>query len=215
MRLFVDTANIEEIRAAAELGIISGVTTNPSLLAREGRDMREVINEICSIVDGPISAEVVSPDALSMVAEARELAAIHANVVIKVPMCAEGLKAVGMLKREGIRTNMTLLFSANQALLAALAGASYTSVFVGRLDDIGHDGMEVVGDCVSIFAQYGLDTEIIAASIRHPQHVLASARLGTDIATVPFPVLRQMISHPLTDVGIQKFLSDWQSMKKR
>lgn len=215
MRLFVDTANIEEIRAAAELGIISGVTTNPSLLAREGRDIREVINEICSIVDGPISAEVVSPDALSMVAEARELAAIHANVVIKVPMCAEGLKAVGMLKREGIRTNMTLLFSANQALLAALAGASYTSVFVGRLDDIGHDGMEVVADCVSIFAQYGLDTEIIAASIRHPQHVLASARLGTDIATVPFPVLWQMISHPLTDVGIQKFLSDWQSMKKR
>lgn len=215
MRLFLDTANVEEIRAAAELGVISGVTTNPTLVAREGRDFREVLEEICRIVDGPISAEVLSTEASAMVSEARELAALHPNIVIKIPMGAEGLKAVKILSREGIRTNMTLIFSANQALLAALAGATYVSPFVGRLDDIGHDGMEVVGDTVTIFAQYGLETEVIAASIRHPQHVLAAARLGADIATVPYQVLQQMIAHPLTDLGIQRFLRDWEKLKNR
>ena len=215
MRIFLDTANVEEIRAAVELGVISGVTTNPSLVAREGRDFREVLQEICQIVDGPVSAEVLSTEAPAMVAEARSLASIHPNIVVKVPMGVEGLKAVKALRQEGIKTNMTLIFSANQALLAALAGATYVSSFVGRLDDIGHDGMEVVGDVVTIFAQYGLETEVIAASIRHPQHVLAAARLGADIATLPYPVLTQMIQHPLTDLGIERFLRDWEKMKTR
>ncbi|MBC7346949.1 MAG: fructose-6-phosphate aldolase [Clostridia bacterium] len=215
MRLFLDTANVEEIRAAAALGVISGVTTNPTLVAREGRPLAEVLLEICQIIDGPVSAEVLSLEAAAMIAEARELAAIHPNIVIKIPMGAEGLKAVKALSREGIRTNMTLVFSANQALLAALAGATYVSPFVGRLDDIGHDGMEVVGDAVTIFAQYGLETEVIAASIRHPQHVLAAARLGADVATVPYQVLQQMLSHPLTDLGIKRFLRDWEELKNR
>lgn len=215
MRLFLDTANVEEIRAAAALGVISGVTTNPTLVAREGRPLAEVLLEICQIIDGPVSAEVLSLEAAAMIAEARELAAIHPNIVIKIPMGAEGLKAVKALSREGIRTNMTLVFSANQALLAALAGATYVSPFVGRLDDIGHDGMEVVGDAVTIFAQYGLETEVIAASIRHPQHVLAAARLGADVATVPYQVLQQMLSHPLTDLGIERFLRDWEELKNR
>ncbi|MCR4419520.1 MAG: fructose-6-phosphate aldolase [Clostridia bacterium] len=215
MRLFLDTANVEEIRAAVELGVISGVTTNPTLVAREGRDFRRVLVEICQLVDGPVSAEVVSTEASQMVPEARELASVHPNVVIKVPMGAEGLKAVKALSREGIRTNMTLIFSANQALLAALAGATYVSPFVGRLDDVGQEGMEVVRDVVTIFAQYGLETEVIAASIRHPQHVLAAARLGADIATVPYSVLRQMLQHPLTDLGIQRFLRDWEQLKTR
>lgn len=215
MRLFLDTANVEEIRAAAALGVISGVTTNPTLVAREGRPLAEVLLEICQIIDGPVSAEVLSLEATAMIAEARELAAIHPNIVIKIPMGAEGLKAVKALSREGIRTNMTLVFSANQALLAALAGATYVSPFVGRLDDIGHDGMEVVGDAVTIFAQYGLETEVIAASIRHPQHVLAAARLGADVATVPYQVLQQMLSHPLTDLGIERFLRDWEELKNR
>jgi transaldolase len=215
VRLFLDTANVEEIRAAVELGVISGVTTNPTLVAREGRDFRRVLVEICQLVDGPVSAEVVSTEASQMVPEARELASVHPNVVIKVPMGAEGLKAVKALSREGIRTNMTLIFSANQALLAALAGATYVSPFVGRLDDVGQEGMEVVRDVVTIFAQYGLETEVIAASIRHPQHVLAAARLGADIATVPYSVLRQMLQHPLTDLGIQRFLRDWEQLKTR
>ncbi|SMC00121.1 transaldolase [Thermanaeromonas toyohensis ToBE] len=213
MRIFLDTANIEEIKAAAELGIISGVTTNPSLVAREGRPLRQVIEEICQLVDGPISAEVISQETPGMLKEARELASIHPNVVIKIPITTEGLKAVKILSQEGIKTNVTLVFSANQALLAALAGATFVSPFIGRLDDVGQEGMEVLHDVVSIFAQYGLSTEIIAASIRHPLHVLEAARLGADIATVPYSVLLQMIKHPLTDVGLARFLADWEKLK--
>ncbi|MCG0277038.1 MAG: fructose-6-phosphate aldolase [Thermanaeromonas sp.] len=215
MRIFLDTANIEEIKAAAELGIISGVTTNPTLVAREGRPLRQVVEEICRLVDGPVSAEVISQDAPGMVEEARELASIHPNVVIKIPMTAEGLKAVKALSREGIKTNVTLVFSANQALLAALAGATFVSPFIGRIDDVGQEGMEVLHDVVSIFAQYGFNTEIIAASIRHPLHVLEAARLGADIATVPYSVLLQMIKHPLTDIGLAKFLADWEKLKAK
>lgn len=213
LRIFLDTANIEEIKAAAELGIISGVTTNPSLVAREGRPLRQVIEEICQLVDGPISAEVISQETPGMLKEARELASIHPNVVIKIPITTEGLKAVKILSQEGIKTNVTLVFSANQALLAALAGATFVSPFIGRLDDVGQEGMEVLHDVVSIFAQYGLSTEIIAASIRHPLHVLEAARLGADIATVPYSVLLQMIKHPLTDVGLARFLADWEKLK--
>lgn len=215
MRIFLDTANIEEIKAAAELGIISGVTTNPTLVAREGRPLHQVIEEICQLVDGPVSAEVISQDAPGMLKEAKELAAIHPNVVIKIPMTAEGLKAVKILSGEGIKTNVTLIFSANQALLAALAGATFVSPFIGRIDDVGQEGMEVLHDVVSIFAQYGFNTEIIAASIRHPLHVLEAARLGADIATVPYSVLLQMIKHPLTDVGLARFLADWEKLKTK
>jgi len=213
LRIFLDTANIDEIKAANDLGIISGVTTNPSLVAREGRPLRQVVEEICRIVDGPVSAEVISQDAPSMVREARDLASIHPNVVIKIPMTAEGLKAVKELSAQGIKTNVTLIFSANQALLAALAGATYVSPFVGRLDDISHRGMDILSDLVPIFAQYGFSTEIIAASIRHPLHVLEAARLGADIATVPYGVLNQMIKHPLTDIGLARFLADWEKVK--
>lgn len=209
MQIFLDTANIDEIRQAAEWGVISGVTTNPSLIAREGRDFRQVVKEICAIVDGPISAEVISLKAEEMVREAEKLAAIHPNVVIKIPMTPEGIKATGILSKKGIRTNVTLVFSANQALLAAIAGATYVSPFVGRLDDIGHDGMEVVRQTVEIYENYLFDTQIIAASIRHPRHVLEAALAGAHIATVPFAVLKQMFAHPLTDVGIKKFLEDW------
>lgn len=209
MQLFLDTANVDEIRQAAEWGVISGVTTNPSLIAREGRDFRQVVKEICAIVDGPISAEVISLKAEEMVREAEELAAIHPNVVIKIPMTPEGIKATGILSKKGIRTNVTLVFSANQALLAAIAGATYVSPFVGRLDDIGHDGMEVVRQTVEIYENYLFNTQIIAASIRHPRHVLEAALAGAHIATVPFAVLKQMFAHPLTDAGIKKFLEDW------
>ncbi len=210
MRLFIDTANVQEIREAASWGVISGVTTNPSLVAREGRDFKEVVREICSIVDGPISAEVLGQTAAEMVPEAVELAALHPNVVIKIPMTAEGLKAVRQLGEKGVNTNVTLVFSANQALLAARAGATYVSPFVGRLDDVGQDGLAVVGDIVQVFAQHGLGTEVITASVRHPLHVLGAAKLGSDIATVPFAVLKQMLQHPLTDLGIQRFLADWE-----
>ncbi|MBC7326122.1 MAG: fructose-6-phosphate aldolase [Moorella sp. (in: Bacteria)] len=213
MRIFLDTANIEEIKAANDLGIISGVTTNPSLIAREGRNFRQVVEEIAAIVDGPISAEVISTTAGEMVDEALDLAAIHPNIVIKIPMLAEGLKAVKKLAPQGIKTNVTLVFSANQALLAALAGATYVSPFIGRLDDINQDGMEVIADIVPIFAQYGFETQIIAASIRHPLHVLQAARLGADIATVPYKVLMQMLKHPLTDAGLARFLADWEKVK--
>ncbi|MDN5292950.1 MAG: transaldolase [Eubacteriales bacterium] len=209
MQIFLDTANIDEIRQAAEWGVISGVTTNPSLIAREGRDFRQVVKEICAIVDGPISAEVISLKAEEMVREAEELAAIHPNVVIKIPMTPEGIKATGILKKKGIRTNVTLVFSANQALLAAIAGATYVSPFVGRLDDVGHDGIEVVRQTAEIYENYLFDTQIIAASIRHPRHVLEAALAGAHIATVPFAVLKQMFAHPLTDAGIKKFLEDW------
>lgn len=212
MKLFIDTANVDEIRDAHSWGVISGVTTNPSLIAKEGRDFVEVVREITSIVDGPISAEVVSLKADEMVEEAKPLAEINENIVIKIPMMAEGLKATNKLAAMGIKTNVTLVFSANQALLAALAGATFVSPFVGRLDDIGHNGMQVIEDCVDIYAIHGLETEIISASIRHPQHVLDSAKAGADIATVPYGVLKKMMRHPLTDAGIERFLDDWKKV---
>ena len=215
MILFIDTANLEEIKEANSLGVISGVTTNPSLIAKEGRNFVEVVKEIASIVDGPISAEVVSTEAEGMITEAEELASIHPNVVIKVPMTAEGLKAVKTLSSKGIKTNVTLVFSANQALMAARAGAAYVSPFVGRLDDVGQDGIFVVEQIVSIYAQHGLKTEIITASVRHPEHVTRAAVAGSDIATVPFKVLMQLTKHPLTDIGIEKFLADWEKVKEK
>lgn len=209
MKLFLDTANIEEIKEAHSLGVISGVTTNPSLVAKEGRDFKKVVHEIVAIIDGPISVEVVSMHAPEMVKEAEELAAIHPNLVIKIPMTGEGLKAVKMLSAKKIKTNVTLVFSANQALLASLAGATYVSPFVGRLDDIGHDGMELVAAIVEIYRNYDYTTQVIAASIRHPLHVPIAAGTGADIATIPYKVLIQMLQHPLTDLGIKKFLEDW------
>ncbi len=214
MKLFIDTANVEEIRKANSLGVISGVTTNPSLIAREGRSFAEAVREIASIVDGPISAEAVSPEATGMISEAHELAAIHPNIVVKIPMTAEGLKATSHLTREGIRTNVTLIFSANQALLAARAGATYVSPFVGRLDDISQDGMGLIADIVEIFDLHRLQAEVIAASIRHPVHVTTAAKLGAHIATIPYRVIMQMIHHPLTETGIKKFLDDWETVKK-
>ncbi|MBE3586799.1 MULTISPECIES: fructose-6-phosphate aldolase [Desulfofundulus] len=215
MQLFLDTANVEEIRKAYALGVISGVTTNPSLIAREGRDFAEVVREITTIVDGPISAEAVSLDAEGMIAEAEELAAIHPNIVVKIPMTAEGLKAVKVLATRGIKTNVTLVFSANQALLAALAGATYVSPFAGRLDDVGHDGMELIQEIMAIYSNYDFPTKVIAASIRHPVHVILAARAGADIATVPYKVLMQMLKHPLTDAGIEKFLADWARVPRK
>jgi transaldolase len=215
LKIFIDTANIDEIRQAHRLGVISGVTTNPSLIAKEGRNFREVVQEICAIIDGPISAEVISLKAEEMVKEAEELALIHPNVVIKVPMTPDGLTATRMLKEKGIKINITLVFSANQALLAALAGAAFVSPFVGRLDDVGQDGMELIRDIVHIFDIYGFDTEIIAASIRHPIHVTESAKAGSHIATIPFKVIMQMTKHPLTDVGIERFLADWETVKNK
>src|SRR5690554_3166025 len=211
MKLFIDTANVDEIREINELGVICGVTTNPSLIAKEGRVFEEVVKEISDIVDGPISAEVISLDKDGMIKEARELAKIHPNIVIKIPMTKEGLKAVKVLSEEGIKTNVTLIFSANQALLAARAGATYVSPFIGRLDDISQDGMELVRDIVEIFSWFDIDTEIIAASIRHPLHALEAAKAGSDIATIPYAVLKQMVKHPKTDEGIEKFLADWDS----
>lgn len=215
MKIFIDTANVEEIKKAAKLGVIDGVTTNPSLIAREGRDLKEVIEEICSIVDGPISAEVMSLKSEEMVVEARELVKLHKNIVIKIPMCEEGLKAAYILSKEGIRTNITLIFSAQQALLAAKAGASFVSPFLGRLDDIGNGGMEIVKDIAEIFNFYGFETEIIAASVRGPMHVLECAKAGADIATIPYKVIMQMISHPLTDAGIAKFVKDYNEAFKK
>lgn len=214
MKIFIDTANVEEIKLAAELGILDGVTTNPSLIAKEGRDLKEVIEEICDIVDGPISAEVISLEKDGMIKEGRELSRLHRNVVIKIPMCAEGLKAVSVLSKEGIRTNVTLIFSAQQALLAAKAGATYVSPFLGRLDDIGNGGIQVIEDIAQIFDYYGIDTEIISASIRHPIHVLDSAKAGAHIATIPYKVITQMIKHPLTDAGIEKFIEDYKNTLK-
>lgn len=209
MKLFIDTANINEIREINDWGIICGVTTNPSLIAKEGRVFEEVIKEITSIVDGPISAEVISLNAEGMIAEARELAKIHKNIVIKIPVCEEGLKAVKVLSKEGIKTNVTLIFSAAQALLAAKAGATYVSPFVGRLDDIAANGMDLIADIALIFSNFGIETEIISASVRGPQDVVDCAKCGADIATVPYKVFKQMIKHPLTDSGIEKFLADW------
>ncbi|MDK2968072.1 MULTISPECIES: fructose-6-phosphate aldolase [Lacrimispora] len=213
MRFFVDTANIEEIRKANEMGIICGVTTNPSLIAKEGRDFNQVIEEIASIVNGPISGEVkaTTVDAAGMIKEGRQIAAIHPNMVVKIPMTSEGLKAVKVLTGEGIKTNVTLVFSAAQALLAARAGATYVSPFLGRLDDISMPGIDLIGEITEIFSIHEIETEIIAASIRNPIHVIDCARAGADIATVPYPVLEQMTKHPLTDQGIKKFQDDYRN----
>ena len=209
MKLFIDTANVEEIKAAAELGVICGVTTNPSLIAKEGKVFEEVIQEITTIVDGPISAEVVALDADGMVAEEIELAKIHKNIVIKIPMTLEGLKATKRLSAQGIHTNVTLIFSATQALLAARAGATYVSPFVGRLDDISDSGINLVADIAQIFEIHNIKTEIISASIRGPQDVTDSAKAGAHIATIPYKVILQMSKHPLTDAGIERFMADW------
>lgn len=209
MKFFIDTANISEIEAAYKMGVICGVTTNPSLVAKEKRDFHEVIKQILGIVDGPISAEVLSDDAEGMIKEARVLAGLGKNVVVKIPMTAEGLAAVSALHKEGIRTNVTLVFSANQALMAARAGASYVSPFVGRLEDIGQDGVSLIAEIAEIFAIHGLDTEIIAASIRRPLHITECARAGAHIATVPYKILMQALHHPLTDAGIARFKKDW------
>lgn len=209
MKIFIDTANVEEIRKASKLGVLAGVTTNPSLIAKEGRDIKEVIEEICSIVDGPISSEVMALECDEMVREGRELAKIHKNIVIKIPMCEEGLKAVKVLASEGIRTNVTLIFSPLQALLAARAGASFVSPFLGRLDDIGNPGIEIVTQIAEMFALHGIDTEIISASVRNPMHVLDSAMAGSHIATIPYNVILQMVKHPLTDAGMKKFIEDY------
>jgi len=217
MQIFLDTANIDQIQEAVSLGIISGVTTTPSLLSKEKTaDYESVTRKICSLVDGPVSVEVLSEDAESMIAEARVKASWAPNVNIKVPMCAEGLKATSVLASEGIDVNMTLIFSANQALLGALAGASYVSIFIGRLDDVGQAGMEVVYDTIDILRKYpDLSTQVIAASIRNPMHCSWSAMAGVDIATVPYNVLMQMIQHPLTDIGIKRFLADWEKVAKK
>ena len=209
MKFFLDTANVEYIKEVNEMGVICGVTTNPSLVAKEGRDFNEVIKEITGIVDGPISGEVVSEDAQGMIKEGREIAAIHKNMIVKIPMTAEGLKATKVLSKEGIKTNVTLIFSATQALLAANAGATYVSPFLGRVDDISMVGMDLVRDIAEIFEIHGIETEIIAASVRNPIHVIEAAKAGADIATVPFNLVEQMIKHPLTDQGLEKFKADW------
>lgn len=213
MKFFIDTANIEEIQKAWELGVIDGVTTNPSLIAKEKKDPVTIFREICAIVDGPVSAEVVGMTANEMVKEGEELAKLHENIVVKIPMIEEGLKAVKRLFSAGIKTNVTLIFSPNQALLAAKAGATYVSPFVGRLDDISHIGMDVVADIQTIYENYDFDTEVIVASIRNPLHVIDAALIGADIATIPFSIIGQLIRHPLTDIGLQKFLQDWEKVK--
>ncbi len=214
MRFFIDTANVEDIRKANEMGVICGVTTNPSLIAKEGRDFNEVIKEITSIVDGPISGEVkaTTTDAETMIKEAREIAAIHPNMVVKIPMTVEGLKACHQCAKEGIKTNLTLIFSANQALLAARAGATYVSPFIGRLDDISFDGLDLIRDIADIFSINGIDSQIICASVRNPIHVMQCALAGADIATVPYKVIEQMTHHPLTDAGIEKFQADYKKV---
>jgi transaldolase len=209
MKLFLDTANLEDIRNGVALGVVDGVTTNPTLIAREGKPYRKVMQEICEIVGGPVSAEVVAVEGDAMVAEARDLVGIHENIVVKIPMTAEGLKAVRLLTAEGIRTNVTLVFSPNQALLAAKAGASYVSPFVGRLDDEAHEGMVLVEQIGTVFRNYDFSTEVIVASVRHPMHVADAAMIGADIATVPYKVLLAMTRHRLTDIGIEQFLADW------
>ena len=216
MKFFIDTAKVEDIREANDMGVICGVTTNPSLIAKEGRDFNEVIKEITSIVDGPISGEVkaTTEDAQGMIAEGRQIAAIHPNMVVKIPMTVEGLKAVKVLSKEGIKTNVTLIFSANQAILAAEAGASYVSPFLGRLDDINQPGIDLIRTIAEIFDIYGYETEIIAASVRNPIHVTDCALAGADIATVPYKVIAQMLHHPLTDKGIERFLKDWETVPK-
>ncbi len=214
MKLFIDTANIDEIREISEWGILAGATTNPSLIAKEGRDLKEVINEIVSIVDGPISAEVVAENAEDMVKDGEVLAKMHENIVIKIPMTEEGLKAIRVFSKKGIKTNCTLIFSANQALLAARAGATFVSPFVGRMDDIGNAGMTLISEVAQMFDIHGIDTEIIAASIRHPMHATDAALQGAHISTIPYKVFKQMLKHPLTDIGIDKFNKDWEKLNQ-
>jgi transaldolase len=215
MKFFIDTANIAEIKEAASMGMLDGVTTNPSLVAREGKDFRKLLEEICAIVDGPISAEVISTDFDGIMKEGRDLSKIHRNIVVKVPLIREGLKAVRSLKAEGIRTNVTLCFSASQALLAAKAGAYFVSPFIGRLDDVSTDGMELIRQIVTIYRNYKFDTQVLVASIRHPMHVVEAAMIGADVCTIPFKVIEQLIKHPLTDIGLQKFLEDWNKSQKK
>jgi len=214
MKFFIDTADIEEIKEAHALGMVDGVTTNPSLIAREDRPFEELLQEICELVDGPVNGEVISLVAEGMVEEGRKLAALHPNIVVKIPMTTEGLKAVKILSSENIRTNVTLIFSSTQALMSAKAGASYVSPFVGRLDDISQVGMDLVSDIMNIYANYGYETEVIVASIRNPIHVVEAALIGADIATIPFKVIGQLAKHPLTDIGMEKFLADWEKRTK-
>jgi len=215
MKFFIDTANINEIKEAAALGILDGVTTNPSLVAKEGKDFRKLLDEILSIVDGPVSAEVISTDYDGILNEAHELAKIHKNIVVKVPLIKEGLKAVRTLTSENIKTNVTLCFSPSQALLAAKAGATYISPFVGRLDDISHDGMELISQIVQIYKNYDYKTQVLVASIRHPLHLVDAALMGADVSTMPFSVINRLFQHPLTDLGLEKFLSDWQKTQNK
>jgi transaldolase len=214
MKFFIDTANIDEIKKGVDMGLVDGVTTNPSLVAKEDKPFEEIITEICKIVDGPVSAEVVSLDSGSMIEEAKKLAAINENIVIKIPMIVEGIKAVKILTAEGIKTNVTLIFSAVQALLAAKVGATFVSPFVGRLDDIGAPSMDLISDIVGIYDNYGYQSEIIVASVRSPQHVMDAALIGADIATIPLKVITQLAKHPLTDIGIEQFLADWEKRTK-
>lgn len=215
MKIFIDTANIEQIKEVNSWGILDGVTTNPSLIAKEKKDFATIVNEICEVVDGPISVEVISLKADGMFAEGMKLAAVNENIVIKVPMTEEGLKATKLLSNEGVAVNMTLIFSANQALLAAKAGARYVSPFVGRLDDVGQDGMALISDIMDILDNYDFDTEVIVASVRDPVHVTDAARMGAHVATIPFDVLKKMLKHPLTDIGIERFLKDWEKVSKQ
>lgn len=214
MKIFMDTADVAEIREAAAMGMVDGVTTNPSLIAKTGKPFNQVIEEICGIVDGPISAEAVSPDSEGMIKEARQLSKIHKNVIVKIPMTAEGLKAVKACSREGIKTNVTLVFQSIQGLLAAKAGASFVSPFIGRLDDICQEGMDMVGDLLTMLQNYNYPTEVIVASIRHPVHVVQSALLGAHVVTLPFKVFDRLVNHPLTDIGVEKFLADYKKIPK-
>jgi transaldolase len=214
MRIFIDTANIEEIEKAAQLGVLDGVTTNPSLLAKEKGSYKEILQKICEIVDGPVSAEVTALDVKGMLAEAEDLSKIHKNIIIKVPITRDGLIATKQLSEKGVEVNMTLCFSPLQALLAAKAGAAYISPFVGRLDDVSHDGMDLIETIVQIYDNYGFETNVLVASIRHPLHVVDAALIGADVVTVPYKVIEQMMQHPLTDSGIKKFLADWEKVKK-
>jgi transaldolase len=215
MKFFIDTANIDEIREASDMGVIDGVTTNPSLISKEDGKFEDIIRQICEIVDGPISAEVIATDSAGMIGEARKLSQIHKNVVVKIPCIGEGLKATKALSSDGIGVNMTLVFSPSQALLAAKAGAMFVSPFVGRLDDISHYGMELVQQIVNIYNNYSFDTEVLVASIRNPLHLVDAAQMGADVATMPFKVIDQIVRHPLTDIGLKKFLADWEKVKAR
>lgn len=215
MKFFIDTANITEIKKASEWGLVDGVTTNPSLVSKEGRDFKGLMKEICSMVDGPVSAEAVSLEADGMIKEARELSKIHKNIVVKMPMTLEGLKAVKTVSKEGIKTNVTLVFSPTQALMAAKAGATYASPFVGRLDDISQNGMELIDQIMTIYENYDFATEVIVASVRHPVHVVEAALMGVHVATIPFKVMEQLSKHPLTDIGIDRFLEDWKKVPKK